>query len=74
MGREAARPCTVPRSELCSVIGISKEAKAAKIDSLIEKNFCARPLKNVPIFAGFACRHRAAAAGRVSQQNPLDFA
>jgi len=29
-------------------------AKPAKIDSLIEKIFCARPLKNVSIFAGFA--------------------
>ncbi|MEK7617942.1 MAG: hypothetical protein AAB410_02245, partial [Patescibacteria group bacterium] len=41
-GREAARPC------------VSKEAEPAKIDSLIEKVFCARPLKDVSIFAGFA--------------------
>jgi len=33
LGREAARPC------------ISKKAKPAKIVSLIEKFFCARPLK-----------------------------
>ena len=44
LGREAARPC------------ISKEAKPAKIDSLIEKIFCAHPLKNVSIFAGFVQR------------------
>jgi hypothetical protein len=37
----AARPC------------VSKEAKPAKIDSLIEKEFCARPLKELSIFAGF---------------------
>jgi len=49
LGWEAARPC------------VSKEAKPAKIDSLIEKIFCARPLKNVSIFAGFACRRQAAA-------------
>jgi hypothetical protein len=46
-GREAARPC------------VSKETKPAKIDSLIEKDFCARPLKNVSIFAGFARRQAA---------------
>ncbi len=43
-GREAARPC------------VSKEAKPAKIVSLIEKIFCARPLKEKGIFAGFARR------------------
>ena len=42
-GWEAARPC------------VSKEAKPAKIVSLIEKIFCARPLKEKEIFAGFAC-------------------
>ena len=43
-GWEAARPC------------VSKEAKPAKIDSLIVRQLadCARPLKNVSIFAGFA--------------------
>ena len=40
-GWEAARPCS------------SKEAKPAKIVSLIEKEFCARPLKEKEIFAGF---------------------
>ncbi|HOR02364.1 MAG TPA: hypothetical protein PKZ92_03860, partial [Candidatus Woesebacteria bacterium] len=40
-GWEAARPC------------VSKEAKPAKIVSLIEKEFCARPLKEKEIFAGF---------------------
>jgi len=48
MGWEAARPC------------VSKEAKPAKIVSLIEKDFCARPLKDVSIFVGFACRRQAA--------------
>jgi len=43
MGWEAARPC------------VSKEAKPAKIVSLIEKIFCARPLKEKEISAGFAC-------------------
>jgi len=42
-GWEAARPC------------VGKEAKPAKIVSLIEKIFCARPLKEKEIFAGFAC-------------------
>jgi len=46
-GWEAARPC------------VSKEAKPAKIVSLIEKDFCARPLKNVSIFAGFVRRQAA---------------
>jgi len=44
LGREAARPC------------VSKEAKLAKIVSLIVKDFCARPLKNLSIFAGFVRR------------------
>jgi hypothetical protein len=48
LGWEAARPC------------VSKSAKPAKIDSLIEKIFCVRPLKNVSIFAGFAGRRQAA--------------
>ena len=56
LGWEAARPCAVPRSELCSTTGVSKEAKPAKIDSLIEKDFCACPLKNVSIFTGFVQR------------------
>jgi len=47
MGWEAARPC------------VSKEAKPAKIVSLIERIFCARPLKNVSIFAGFVRRQAA---------------
>ena len=59
MGWEAARPGAVPRSELCSTTGVSKEAKPAKIDSLKEKIFCTCPLKNVSIFAGFV-RHQAA--------------
>ncbi len=41
LGWEAARPC------------VSKEANPAKIVSLIEKDFCARPLKDLSIFAGF---------------------
>jgi hypothetical protein len=49
---EAARPC------------VSKSAKPAKIDSLIERIFCARPLKDLSIFAGFV-RVRRRAAGRV---------
>jgi len=47
-GWEAARPC------------VSKDAKPAKILSLLEKIFCARPLKNVSIFAGFTGRRQAA--------------
>ena len=47
LGWEAARPCS------------SKEAKPAKIVSLIEKSFCACPLENVSIFAGFARRQAA---------------
>ncbi len=45
---EAAHPC------------VSKEAKPAKIVSLIEKEFCARPLKDLSIFTGFAGRRQAA--------------
>jgi len=37
-------------ARLCS----SREAKPAKIVSLIEKEFCARPLKDMSIFASFA--------------------
>jgi hypothetical protein len=47
LGWEAVRPC------------VSKEAKPAKIDSLVERIFCARPLKNVSIFAGFVRRQAA---------------
>jgi len=47
-GWEAARLC------------VSREAKPAKIVSLIEKIFCARFLKEKEIFAGFACRRQAA--------------
>ena len=47
VGWEAARPCS------------SKEAKPAKIDSLIEKDFCGRPLKDLSIFAGFVRRQAA---------------
>ena len=46
-GWEAARPC------------VSKSVKLAKIDSLIERIFCARPLKDLPIFAGFVRRQAA---------------
>jgi len=49
-GWEAARPC------------VSKEAKPAKIVSLIEKEFCARPLKK-EIFAGFVRRQAASRWG-----------
>jgi len=38
---------------------VSKEAKPAKIDSLIEKDFCARLLKDLSIFAGFGRRQAA---------------
>ncbi len=48
LGWEATRPCA------------SKEAKPAKIVSLFEKIFCARPLKEKEIFAGFACRRQSA--------------
>jgi len=50
-GWEAARPC------------VSKETKSAKIDSLIEKEFCARPLKEKEIFAGFVRRQAASRWG-----------
>jgi len=53
----------VPRSELCSTTGVSKEAKPAKIDSLKEKGFCARPLKEKEIFAGFVRRQAASRWG-----------
>ena len=46
-GWEAACPCA------------SKSAKPAKIVSLIEKIFCARPLKDLSISAGFARRQAA---------------
>jgi hypothetical protein len=48
LGWEAARLCA------------SREAKPAKIDSLMEKIFCARPLKEKEIFSGFAGRRQAA--------------
>jgi hypothetical protein len=38
---------------------VSKEVKPAKIDSLIEKDFCARLLKDLSIFAGFGRRQAA---------------
>jgi len=47
VGREAARHC------------VSKDTKPAKIDSLIERIFCARPLKDLSIFAGFVRRQAA---------------
>jgi hypothetical protein len=47
LGWETARPC------------VSKETKPVKIDSLIEKDFCARPLKDLSIFAGFVRRQAA---------------
>jgi len=47
VGWEAARPC------------VSKEAKPAKIVSLIEKDFCARSLKDLSIFADFVRRQAA---------------
>jgi hypothetical protein len=50
-GWEAACPC------------VSKEAKPAKIVSLIEKEFCARPLKEKEIFAGFVRRQAASRWG-----------
>jgi hypothetical protein len=46
-GWETARPC------------VSKKAKPAKIDSVIKKIFCARPLKDLSIFAGFVRRQAA---------------
>jgi hypothetical protein len=50
LGWEAARPC------------VSKETKPAKIDSLIENDFCGRPLKDLSIFASFV-RRQAASRG-----------
>ncbi len=47
-GWEAARLC------------VSRKAKPAKIVSLIEKDFCARPIKDLSNFAGFAGRCQAA--------------
>jgi len=57
MGWEAARLCA------------SREAKPAKIVSLIEKEICARPLKEKEIFASFASRRQAASrwAGSLSE-------
>ena len=46
-GWEAARSC------------VSRKTKPAKIDSLIEKEFCARPLKEKEIFAGIGRRQAA---------------
>jgi len=59
VGREAARHC------------VSKEAKPAKIDSLIVRQLadCARPLKNVSILAGFVRRQ---AASRWRDCRPQD--
>jgi hypothetical protein len=51
LGWEAARPC------------VSKETKLAKIDSLIEKDFCARRLKDLSIFAGFVSASGGASRG-----------
>jgi hypothetical protein len=50
-GWEAAHPC------------VSKEAKPAKIVSLIEKEFCTRPLKEKEIFASFVRRQAASRWG-----------
>jgi hypothetical protein len=50
-GWEAARLC------------VSREAKPAKIVSLIEKEFCARLLKEKEIFAGFGRRQAASRWG-----------
>jgi hypothetical protein len=51
LGWKETRPCS------------SKETKPAKIDSLIEKEFCARPLKEKEIFAGFVRRQAASRWG-----------
>ena len=51
-GWEAARSC------------VSRKTKPAKIDSLKEKVFCARPLKGKEIFAGFVRRQAGGNAGR----------
>jgi hypothetical protein len=72
LGWKAARPCA------------SKEAKPAKIVSLIEKDFCARHLKDLSIFAGFVsasggasrwagCRAAGAALVSRSVQNRFGF-
>ncbi len=61
-GWEAVRPC------------VSKEAKPAKIVSLIEKDFCVRPLKDVLIFAGFVCRQAASRWGGVLPVRAESFA
>jgi hypothetical protein len=53
-GWEAARSC------------VSRKTKPVKIDSLIEKEFCARPLKEKEIFAGFVRLWRSEPLGRVS--------
>jgi len=50
-GWEAARSC------------VSRKTKPAKIDSLKEKVFCARPLKGKEIFAGFVRRQAASRWG-----------
>jgi len=50
-GWEAARSCS------------SRKTKPAKIVSLIEKGFCARPLKEKEIFAGFVRRQAASRWG-----------
>jgi len=51
MGWEAARPCS------------SKETKPTKIDSLIEKIFCGRPLKEKEVFVDFVHRQAATLDG-----------
>ena len=51
LGWEAARSCS------------SRKTKPAKIVSLIEKEFCARPLKEKEIFAGFVRRQAASRWG-----------
>ena len=51
LGWEAARSCS------------SRKIKPAKIVSLIEKEFCARPLKEKEIFAGFVRRQAASRWG-----------
>jgi hypothetical protein len=53
-GWEAARSC------------VSRKTKPAKIDSLKEKIFCARPLKEKEIFAGFVRRQAASRLGGIS--------
>jgi len=53
LGWEAARLC------------VSREAKPTKIDSLIEKDFCARPLKEKEILRALLAAVRRRNAGRV---------